>query len=322
MYYLGIDLGGTNIAAGVVNEQYQIIGRSKTKTRVPCSEEEMCSQLAFAALSALEDANITIDEIEWIGIGSPGSIDRTNGMITFSSNLHFHQFPLERLLSEKLGKRVIIENDAKAAAYGEFLAGALKNANNALAITLGTGVGCGIIINKQIYRGSNASSGEMGHMVIEHNGRPCKCGRNGCWEQYASANGLKQTTREMIENQPEHAAHLLELIGHDLDNISGRTPFQAMRDGDMLGTKICNAYIEMLGCGLINAVNIFQPDIVCLGGGVCNEGEALLKPLRKLIEKERYPVEQSHPFTLCKAQLGNDAGIIGAALLGLETYDK
>ena len=122
----------------------------------------------------------------------------------------------------------------------------------------------------------------------------------------------------MIENQPEHAAHLLELIGHDLDNISGRTPFQAMRDGDMLGTKICNAYIEMLGCGLINAVNIFQPDIVCLGGGVCNEGEALLEPLRKLIEKERYPVEQSHPFTLCKAQLGNDAGIIGAALLGLE----
>ena len=118
MYYLGIDLGGTNIAAGVVNEQYQIIGRSKTKTHVPCSEEEMCSQLAFAALSALEDANITIDEIEWIGIGSPGSIDRTNGMITFSSNLHFHQFPLERLLSEKLCKRVIIENDAKAAAYG------------------------------------------------------------------------------------------------------------------------------------------------------------------------------------------------------------
>ena len=166
MYYLGIDLGGTNIAAGVVNEQYQIIGRSKTKTHVPCSEEEMCSQLAFAALSALEDANIAINEIEWIGIGSPGSIDRTNGMITFSSNLHFHQFPLERLLSEKLCKKVIIENDAKAAAYGEFLAGALKNANNALAITLGTGVGCGIIINKQIYRGSNASSGEMGHMVM------------------------------------------------------------------------------------------------------------------------------------------------------------
>ena len=126
----------------------------------------------------------------------------------------------------------------------------------------------------------------------------------------------------MIENQPEHAAYLLELIGHDLNNISGRTSFQAMRDGDMLGTKICNAYIEMLGCGLINAVNIFQPDIVCLGGGVCNEGEALLEPLRKLIEKERYPVEQSHPFTLCKAQLGNNAGIIGAALLGLETYDK
>ena len=124
MYYLGIDLGGTNIAAGVVNEQYQIIGRSKTKTHVPCSEEEMCSQLAFAALSALEDANIAINEIEWIGIGSPGSIDCTNGMITFSSNLHFHQFPLERLLSEKLCKKVIIENDAKAAAYGEFLAGA------------------------------------------------------------------------------------------------------------------------------------------------------------------------------------------------------
>lgn len=318
MYYLGIDLGGTNIAAGVIDEQHQMIGRGKAKTNVPCSENEMCEQLASVALLALQDANLTLNDVPWVGIGSPGSIDRANGVITFSSNLRFHQFPLEQLLSKRLNKKVIIENDAKAAAFGELLAGALKGANNALAITLGTGVGCGIIMNKQLYRGSNASSGEMGHMVIQHNGRPCSCGRKGCWEQYASANGLKQTTKEFIEHEPEHAEYLLSLIEHDLSKISGKTAFEAMKNGDALGTKIVNAYLEMLGCGLINAVNIFQPDVICLGGGVCNEGEILLEPLRKLIEKERYPVESTHPFTLCKAQLGNDAGIIGAALLGLE----
>ncbi len=318
MYYLGIDLGGTNIAAGVINKQYRLVGRSKQKTHIPCSEQEMCEQLATSALSALQDANLTLNDIPWIGVGSPGSIDRANGIITFSSNLQFRQFPLERLLRERLNKKVLIENDAKAAALGEFMAGALIGANNALAITLGTGVGCGIIINKQIYRGSNASSGEMGHMVIVRNGRPCGCGRKGCWEQYASANGLKQTTKEFICKEPEQANYLLSLIEHDLNKISGKTAFEAMKNGDALGTKICHSYIEMLGCGLTNAVNIFQPDIICIGGGVCNEGEALLRPLQILIEAERYPVEQTHPFILCKALLGNDAGIIGAALLGLE----
>ena len=311
MYYLGIDLGGTNIAAGVVNEQYQIIGRSKTKTHVPCSEEEMCSQLAFAALSALEDANIAINEIEWIGIGSPGSIDFTNGMITFSSNLHFHQFPLERLLSEKLCKKVIIENDAKAAAYGEFLAGALKNANNALAITLGTGVGCGIIINKQIYRGSNASSEEMGHMVIEHNGRPCKCGSSGCLGRYVSALGLVRTLKEKLEDGTP--CIIREWVNGDLERVTAKMISDAYDSDDRIAVETMTETGEILGFGLVNIINLFNPEIIILGGGMSAAGERLLQPARKVVDNHALRISRSN-CSITTAQLGDAAGMLGAAI--------
>lgn len=171
MNYLGIDLGGTNIAAGVVTQDYQIIGRGKAKTTVPCSEEEMIGQLAAAAMAAVTDAKESIGNLAWIGIGCPGAINTDTGTVEFSANLFFQNFQLKNKLEEKLGKKVFIANDANAAAYGEFLAGALQGSKNSLAITLGTGVGCGIIMDGKIYSGSNFSAGEMGHMVIQMNGR-------------------------------------------------------------------------------------------------------------------------------------------------------
>ena len=181
MYYLGIDLGGTNIAVGVVGESYQIIARAKRKTRVPC-DEGLIDDLAAAAREAVETAGITLDDVPWIGIGCPGTINRSTGIVEYANNLYLNNFKLRDMLQEKLGRPVIIENDANAAAYGEYKAGALKGADNAIAITLGTGVGGGIIINGQVYSGSNFAGGELGHIVIVCNGADCTCGRKGCWE--------------------------------------------------------------------------------------------------------------------------------------------
>ena len=314
-YYLGIDLGGTNIAVGVVDENYQIIGRGKNKTRVPCSSEEMCEQLAVTAFAALEDAGVTIDDIPWVGIGTPGTVNRELGVVEFSNNLYFNNFPLKRMLQERMKKEVIVENDANAAAYGEYQAGALKGARNALAITLGTGVGSGIIIDGKIYSGSNFCAGEMGHTVIVFNGRHCSCGRDGCWERYSSATGLIISTKEAMLANPDKESPIWKLVDGNLDNVNGRTAFDAMRAGDPVGKKVVDEYIAYLGCGLANCVKTLQPDILCIGGGICNEGETLLAPVREYVDREQYGGAKVRT-KICKAQLGNDAGIIGAALLG------
>ena len=313
MNYLGIDLGGTNIAVGVVDDSFQIIARAKRKTRVPCSPDEMCSQLAEAALEALGNAGLTVGDIPWVGIGTPGIANRDTGILEYSNNLYFHDFEMQRLLSERLGKKVIIENDANAAAFGEYKAGALRGARNALAVTLGTGVGSGIIIDGKIYAGSNFAGGEMGHTVIVAGGRQCTCGRKGCWEAYASATGLIAMTKESMQAHPESA---MWKIAGSLEDVDGRTAFDAMRAGDGDGKGVVDQYLYYLACGLINCVNIFQPDILCIGGGISNEGENILKPLREYLAKENYASRSKKQTVLCRAMLGNDAGIVGAALLG------
>lgn len=315
MYYLGIDLGGTNIAVGVVDETNQIIGRATAKTVVPCAPEEMCDQLAKVAFAAIENAKISIDDIPWVGIGCPGTVNRATGIVEFANNLGLKNFELSKLLGARMNKKIIIENDANAAAYGEYMAGALRGATNSLAITLGTGIGSGIIIDGKIYNGTNFAAGEMGHTVIVYNGRPCSCGRNGCWERYASATGLIMTTKEAMK-KVDQSSKIWQLAEGSLDNVNGRTAFDAMRAGDPTGQQVVDEYIAYLGCGLVNAINIFQPDILCIGGGICNEGETLLKPLREYIDKEQYAMNATNKTNLCRAQLGNDAGIIGAALLG------
>lgn len=215
-----------------------------------------------------------------------------------------------------MNKKVIVENDANAAAYGEYKAGALKGAANGLAITLGTGVGSGIILGGKIYAGFNYAAGEMGHTVIVFNGRHCTCGRNGCWEAYASATGLIAMTKEAMQKAEDHSSPIWTLANDDLNNVSGRTAFDAMRAGDPIGKAVVDEYIAYLGCGLANCINTFQPDILCIGGGICNEGETLLKPLREYVAHEVYTINTARKTVLCKAQLGNDAGIIGAALIG------
>lgn len=315
MMYLGIDVGGTNIAVGVVNENKEIIAKTSNKSPVPCTMDEFCDAMALTARQAMEKAGITLDDIPWVGIGCPGTVNRGTGIIEFTNNLHFSNWPLVKMMEERMGgKKVIIENDANAAAYGEFKAGALKGAQNAVAITLGTGIGSGIIIDGNIYAGNNYAAGEMGHMVIVYDGRQCNCGRKGCWERYASATGLIITTKEYMEKDKDSV--MWELCDGDINKASGRTAFDAMRKGDASGKAVVDEFINYLGCGLVNVINTFQPDILCIGGGICNEGETLLAPVRAYIDKEQYAMNAKLKTKVCRAELGNDAGIIGAALLG------
>lgn len=315
MYRLGIDLGGTNIVAGVVDEEYNIVAKASCKTDVPRPEKEICDSMAEVALEAIKKANITIDDVESIGIGVPGAVNPETGIIEYSANLFFHNWSVVEMMEERLNTKVKIENDANAAALGEYLAGSAKGARNAVAITLGTGVGGGIIIDGKIYSGSNYAGAELGHMVIVKGGKDCACGRHGCWEAYASATGLINLTKEKILTEKPEFSYMLKLCDDDISNVSGRTAFDAMAEGDPLAKQVVEEYISYLATGVVNIINIFQPDVLCIGGGVSNQGENLLAPLRNIVESERYTKHNDKQTVICKCSLGNDAGIIGAAYL-------
>ncbi len=318
MHYLGIDIGGTNLVSGIVNENKEIVAKYRAKTKVPCAPEEFADDLVKTVYGVLKEAQLTLADVPWVGIGCPGTVNPLSGMIEFANNLYFKNLPLRRLLEERLeGKTILMENDANAAAYGEYIAGALKGADNAIAVTLGTGLGGGVIINHQLYAGSNFAGAEIGHTIIQAGGKPCTCGRNGCWESYSSATGLIKMTKERMANEPKTSV-LWALADGDLEKVNGRTAFDALRAGDAAGKAIVEEYIYYLGVGTTNMINIFQPDILCIGGGICNEGETLLAPLRAFVEKEQYAINAAKKTKICKAELGNDAGVIGAAMLGVQ----
>ncbi len=314
MYRLGIDLGGTNIATGVVDENCKIIGVGKVKTNAPRPANEIIDDMAKSALLAVKDAGITMDEVQSIGVGTPGSVDYKTGTVIYANNLGFFNVPLAEELKKRLNKEVFVENDANAAAYGEYVAGAGKGTESFVAITLGTGVGGGVIIDGKIFGGSNGAGAELGHTVIQMNGVPCSCGRNGCFEAYASATALIRQTKQAMTRYPK--SKMWELCKNDIENASGRTAFDAMRMGDEAGKSVVDEYIKYVAIGVANMVNIFQPDVLCIGGGISNEGETLMKPIRDIVSGENYARDMEKATLIKAASLGNDAGIIGAALLG------
>ena len=313
MYYLGIDLGGTNIAAGVVDENYKIIGEAKVKTACPRPVEDIADSIYEAGMLAIKKSGLTIDDIKEIGLGSPGSVNSDKGIIYFAANLGFNNVHMGELLEQRFNRKVFLENDANAAAYGEQLAGAGKGAKQFIAITLGTGVGGGVIINDHILSGSNYAGGELGHMVIVNDGALCTCGRNGCWEAYASASALiRQTTAAM---ESDRSSKMWDIAG-SIDNVTGKTAFDGLRANDTTAIAVVHKYCEMVACGISNIINIFQPDIICIGGGISKEGETLVKPIREYIYREKFSKNIEKQTEIKPAVLGNDAGIIGAAFLG------
>ena len=314
MLRIGIDLGGTNIVAAVVNDEYEMVGKAKTPTATPRSADEIFEDIAKVCKEAMAQAGVTIKDIFSVGIGTPGTVNK-EGVIEFANNLGFVNVPAKEMLIERLGiENVYVDNDANCAALGEAQAGSGHGAKDFIAVTLGTGVGSGVIINGKIVAGVNNAGGECGHSVIVVDGEPCTCGRKGCWEAYASATALINQTKAAMEKYPDSVMH--ELVKANGGKVDGRTAFDAMRRGDIAGIKVVDAYVKYVACGLINLVNIFQPETICIGGGICNEGETLLRPLRRYIDSERYSVYSKIQSKIVKAELGNDAGIIGAALLG------
>ena len=313
MYNIGIDLGGTNIKVGVVNESYEIIGRSNIKTNLPRPAEEIAESIAEGVKLACEDAGINVSDVNSIGIGTPGVANRKTGTVLYSNNLGFKNFDLGGILGKKLGTHIFVENDANAAAFGEVVNGAGKGYKNVVVITLGTGVGGGIIIDGKIYTGYNFCGGEVGHTVIVYNGRQCSCGRKGCFEAYSSATALISFTKEAM--QKDKSSKMWEISGGDIDKVDGKTAFDGFRENDSTACGVVDTYIKYLGCGLTNMVNIFQPELLLIGGGICKEGKNLTDPLLKIVSDECYCIDPESSTKLGICKLGNDAGIIGAAYL-------
>ncbi|MBP3390411.1 MAG: ROK family protein [Clostridia bacterium] len=314
MYRLGIDLGGTNIATAVVDENYNIVGRAKVKTDAHRPANEICDSIAEASREAVKAAGLEMKDIASAGIGTPGSVIPSQGVVTYANNFTgFNNLPLCAMLKERLGIDIYIDNDANAAAYGEYLAGAGVGTKDFIAVTLGTGVGGGVIIGGKMLLGSNFAGGELGHTVLQMDGEPCTCGRKGCFEAYASATALiRQTKRAMEKHKDSLMWELAEKAG---GKVNGRTAFDAMRAGDKAGSEVVRNYCRYVAEGVCNIMNIFQPDLLCIGGGISNEKENLTNPVNELVRKDIYTRHTETKDRICVAKLGNDAGIIGAAFL-------
>lgn len=315
-YYIGIDIGGTNLKAGLVDEAGTLLATAKTPVNW-VSADAFVKTLAELSVAAAEKAGVEKSEICAVGMGVPGGVDTEKGTILYTCNIQLSDLPITERFRCHLDVPVYLENDANCAALGELYAGAGRGCKDLIVITLGTGVGAGIILNGKLLRGVNGAAGEVGHMVIEHGGVDCPCGRQGCWEQYSSAPALRRLTREAMAEHPESA--LWEHCGGDLSKIGGRSAFEvARKTGDETAKAVCELYVSYLGRGIVNLINIFQPEMLCIGGGVSNEEDsALLHPLQKIVERERFSQYCEKQTRVVKAQLGNDAGIIGAAFLGM-----
>ena len=311
MYHIGIDLGGTNIAVGVTDDEFNIIGRGKRKTPAGAQSDGILKEMAKAARQAVENAGLEISDIDDVGIAAPGTVNPKTGYIEYSNNIKFKNYPAADRLKELLSvEKCYIANDANAAAYGELLAGAGKGCKDFVAVTLGTGVGSGIILDGKILTGSNFAGAEIGHSYIIAGGEKCTCGNCGCWESYASATALKRQTAQAMKNHPES---LMWEISGSLDKVDGKTAFDAMRKNDPAAKEVVDNYIRYVAIGIVNVINIFQPECVGIGGGICNEKDTLLAPIREFVDAHDYNRDPSVRTKICTAVLGNDAGIIGAA---------
>lgn len=320
MYYIGVDLGGTNIAVGIADENYNLIIKGKTPTLAARGADELVKDMASLAASLVESAGLTFDDIASMGVAAPGAVDNETGVVKCCNNVNMSQYPIAEKLRALIPiKKVCLANDADAAAFAEAKIGAGKGCDDLIMVTLGTGVGGGIVMNGKLYTGYNNMGGEIGHMTIAYGGRECSCGRKGCFEAYASATALITMTKEKIEEcHKSGRATAMDALVAERKKVSGRTAFDAMRLGDEAAREVVDTYISYLAAGITSLINIFQPRVLCIGGGICGEGDTLLNPLKEIVDREQYGTDAHTDKTELKiAELGNDAGIIGAALIGV-----
>jgi glucokinase len=312
MIAIGIDIGGTSIKGASINDKGIILDRFSLDVNKDDQPEKTIGDLCDV-INEFVKTHKYDEPIEGIGIGSPGVINHDRGEILSSPNLPtWEHFYLRDFVESRTGYKVYINNDANVAALGEAVFGSGKEYNNAIMLTLGTGVGSGIIMNKRIYDGNLHQGAEIGHMVIRVGGRPCGCGRRGCLETYASATALINDTKKALEKDPKSLmADEIKLLG----KLDARVPFNAMRKGDKAATRVVKGYIKSLSEGILNICNIFRPEVVILSGGVANEGDFLIKRIKRYMKKYDYGMIHSPFVDVKQAKLGYDSGKIGAACL-------
>ncbi len=309
-YYVGIDLGGTFIKGGIVDNDGNVLISDKTPTQSDLGQEKVAQNISALALSLIEKAGLKPTDVVGIGMGAPGMIDSKTGVVIFSNNLNWRYFDVASSVSSLVGLPVKIANDANVAALGEVKFGVAKNLSDAIMITLGTGVGGGIVVNGKLVEGNQSAGAELGHSVIVFDGEPCTCGRKGCLEAYASATALIRDTKRAMESNKQ--SKMWE-IG-SLDLVTGKTAFDYY-EKDESAKAVVDSYIKHLACGLTNFANVFRPQAIILGGGVCAQGDSLLKPVQKLLNEEIFAGDKGPQVPVVIAQLGNGAGLLGAAAL-------
>ncbi|MDR1092784.1 MAG: ROK family protein [Clostridiales bacterium] len=316
IFKIGLDIGGTAVKAGAADGNGKILAKASIETGAQRPYMAIFRDVAAVARRVAADAGIPWDNVSGVGVGVPGTVNSAAGEVVYANNLPFRNAPIGSELFKILGKPIQIENDANAAGYGEYLFGAGRKYSSSLFVTLGTGVGGGIVVDGKIFSGFKSAGAEIGHMVIAHGGAPCTCGQRGCFEAYASVTGLARLTAETAAKYPDSL--LAELVAERRKvgkDAGGKTAFDAAAGGDKAGAEVVGTYIEYLADGIVSVVNLIRPQAVIIGGGVSAQGETLLAPLRKSCYAKVYGGTDYAPFDILTAQLGNDAGLLGAAFL-------
>ena len=309
-YFAGIDLGGTFIECGIADEAGNILIKDKIPTGKERPYTAVAHDMAQLVRALCTRAGVAHELPGAAGIGSPGTADGETGVIAYNNNLGWHNVPIGKAVGQELALPVFVANDANVAALGESFAGAGAAFSSSILITLGTGVGGGIVLDGRLFEGKRSAGAEIGHMVIRAGGVPCTCGRRGCFEAYASATALIRRTRSTMLSHPESA---MWQISPTIEAVNGITAFDGMRRGDKTAERVVRGYIDDLAEGVANLINIFRPDAIILGGGISAEGETLLSPLRKRVRGLVYGDFDYAPTQIVRAVLGNDAGLVGAA---------
>ena len=313
-YSVGVDLGGTNIVSAVVNYQGKIVNRLKVPTLAERGKEATIKRIIETIHENIVQSTIALDDMTGIGIGAPGPLDVKRGIINFAPNLPgWRDVPLKKILEDEFNMKVVLENDANAAAWGERCFGAGQGVNNLVCFTLGTGIGGGIIIDGKIYHGNNYGAAELGHMTVNKDGPQCNCGNYGCLEAYSSATGIKNRVKNRIKEGIKS-----DFLNFDNDKLFEslrlKSIFETARKGDKLTKDIVEEAISYLGIAIANIANILNPEMVVLVGGITNEGDKLLIPLRKEVKKRAF-YSNYKSLKIVIGKLGGNAGVLGAAAL-------
>ncbi|MGN0970419.1 MAG: ROK family protein [Aristaeellaceae bacterium] len=313
MVYAGIDVGGTGIQVGVVDETGHIIARSSMVTEVGAPYQEQIAGMARCVQEAMDKAGLPMSELKSVGAGVPGLADQKTGMVVYCPNIRWNNVPFRDEFRKHIDKPVFIDNDATVAGLAESVAGVSAGSDSSVFLTLGTGVGGGIILKGKVWNGFHGVGSEIGHMILEADGEPCTCGNYGCLERYCSATAIIRMAREQMDNHPDSL--ILSMAEGDKAKINAKIVFDAAREGDPTAVKVFRRYIRYLGQAIANIVNFLDPEVVVLGGGVSKAGAFLLDAVRAEVPK--YVLYKTMPIARIElARLGPDAGIIGAAMLG------